>query len=44
MYPLPHVFLKWVYKRMKNASGDLKMYKTRLVAKDYKCRYGANYE
>jgi hypothetical protein len=35
---------KYVYKIKRNLDGSLDRYKTRLVVKDYKQRYGIDYE
>ena len=35
---------KWVYKIKRIVDGEVDWYKARLVAKDYKQKYGINYE
>ena len=38
------ISVKWVYKINKNAEAQVKKYKTRLVTKDYKQKFGINYD
>ena len=36
--------VKWIYKEKKNVKGEIKRYKTRLVAKDYSQKQEIDYD